>query len=530
MRRAISLFGVLFCGFLAWAGAQDQERVVIRDIAIDKLLDGVRVTIACEGVPNVSSFVSQQPPAIVLDFMDAALEFDRDRVESKYFPVTAVTVQPSEATTGARVAVRLRELVTHRVTREDGLVVVEVGTAPVAPPPPPPPEDPFVGKKVTLYVKDADISDVLRMIASQFDLNVLITQDVKSVVTVRLGDVDLRAGLDALLKAGLCNMVAAEGGIFLVKPAKKEMYGELESRIFQLDYIEAEDASKAVAKILSELGSAEISYRRVDDGSGSKRSAVLVVTDVPEALDRVADFFVDLDRPVPQIAIEAKFIETTHSVEDRFGIDWTIRAAANAGEFDVSKDFGIPLTFNEMVLGKITLDQMNVSLDLLATRGRSRVLANPRTITLDNQKSKVTMGVEVPLREVSKDETGLVTYSWKTRSIPIELEVTPHVTSDGMITMKVRPSVEAITGWVGTADDQQPIVAKREAETQVTVADGEVVVIGGLIKDEETQTVGKVPLLGDIPLLGHLFKKTSIRHDKSDLMIFIVPHVIPAEG
>lgn len=95
--------------------------------------------------------------------------------------------------------------------------------------------------------------------------------------------------------------------------------------------------------------------------------------------------------------------------------------------------------------------------------------------------------------------------------------------------MHVKPSVEAITGWTGSADDQQPIVAKREAETQVTVSDGEAVVIGGLVKEEETRTVGKIPLLGDIPILGHLFKKTSVRREQNDLMIFIIPHVVPME-
>jgi len=105
------------------------------------------------------------------------------------------------------------------------------------------------------------------------------------------------------------------------------------------------------------------------------------------------------------------------------------------------------------------------------------------------------------------------------------------VTADGMVTMKIKPSVEAITGWMGSADDRQPIVAKREAETQVKVSQDEVVVIGGLVKDEETHNVGKIPLLGDIPFLGQLFRKTSVTRSKSDLMIFIIPHVImPTEG
>jgi type IV pilus assembly protein PilQ len=309
------------------------------------------------------------------------------------------------------------------------------------------------------------------------------------------------------------------------------MYGEMITKVYNLDHVEANDVKNAIEeRLLSQNGRVMVSYRRVDDAGGTKRSAVLVVSDLPEAHRELARFLAELDRPVPQIAIEAKFIEVTRSSEDRYGINWTLKASATGGAFDGTKDFAMPLMFNEMLLGKVLLDQWNASLELMATRGNARVLATPRTVTMDNHTAKISMGVEVPIREVSKDETGLVTYTWKTRSIPVKLEVTPHVTSSGKVNMVIKPTVEAITGWVGTADDQQPIVAKREAQTQVTVGDGEVVAIGGLVKDEETRTVGKIPLLGDIPLLGHLFKKTSVSRTKNDLMIFITPHVIPAEG
>jgi type IV pilus assembly protein PilQ len=529
MKKTLML--VLLCAFAIAVTSVAGAQTTIRDIAVDKLLDGVRVTIACDGPPNVSSFVSTQPTAVVLDFMGAVNATGRDRIESSYYPVSAVTVQPSEATSGLRVAVRLRDLVSSHVTQEGNLVIISLGTMRMPPPAGPMPANPFDGKTLTLLVKDAEIDNVLRMIASQFNLNIMVTQDVKQVVTVRLNEVPLRNGLDALLKAALCNMVELDGGIIVVKPLKKELYGELYTRVYSLDYVEAEDAAKAVQKSLSSEGKGEVSYRRVDDGSGSNRSGVLVVTDLPEAHQRIVEFLAEFDRAVPQVAIEAKFIETTRSSEDRFGIDWQIRATATTGSWDPSKDFAIPVIFDQMVLGKISLDQMNASLELLATRGNSRVLANPRTVTLDNQKASISMGVEVPLREINKDgQTGEITYTWKTRSIPIKLEVTPHVTSDGRVTMHVIPSVEAITGWVGSADDQQPIVAKRQAETQVSVADGEVIVIGGLVKEEETRTIGKIPLLGDIPILGHLFKKTSVRRDQNDLMIFIIPHVLPMEG
>jgi type II secretory pathway component GspD/PulD (secretin) len=339
-------------------------------------------------------------------------------------------------------------------------------------------------------------------------------------------------GLEALLKAGLCNMVEDKEGIIVVKPAKKEMYGETQSRVFELDNAEATDVAKLLPKILSAAGNVEVGYRRVSNAGGSDRTNLLVVNDVPEALERVAEFLAEMDRPVPQVMIEAKFVETTLSATDIYGIQWTLSASASTGSFDPGKDFGLPVVFNNMVLGKINLGQFNATMDILQSRGKSRVLANPSTLTLDNHTAKVSMGTDVPIREISSDpRTGLVLATWRTRSVPIELEVTPHVTSDGRVNMNVKPSVEAITGWVGSADDQRPIVARRSAESNIIVGDGEVAVIGGLVRDEETRNVGKIPLLGDIPILGDLlFKKTTINHTKNDLIIFIIPHIVPAEG
>jgi general secretion pathway protein D len=301
--------------------------------------------------------------------------------------------------------------------------------------------------------------------------------------------------------------------------------------VFELDNVEASDVVKLLSKMLSPAGNADVGYRRVSSAGGSDRTNLLVVDDIPEALERIAEFISQLDQPVPQVTIEAKFIETTQSSEDRYGIQWTLSATASAGEFNFGKDFGLPLIFNNMVLGKLDLGQFNATMELMASRGKSRVLANPSTMTLDNHTATVSMGVDVPQREVTSDpKTGLVISSWKTRSVPIALEVTPHVTSDGKVNMKVKPSVEAIIGYVGPADDQRPIIARRTAETEITVGDGEVAVIGGLVRDEETRNVGKIPLLGDIPILGNLFKKTSVQHTKNDLMIFIIPHIVPAEG
>jgi type II secretory pathway component GspD/PulD (secretin) len=530
-KAAIPVLAVLFSLF-SLASAQESA-VQVTDVAIDKLLEGVRVSIACTGTPNVSSYSSSNPPAIIVDVMNARIKENR-RFESKFYPVNSVTAEPSDKIDGVRVTIRLRDMVQSSVITEDGVIAVDLGSRPL----PKAPmladyevKDQFSGKKLTIYVKDAEIADVLRMIASQFDLNILITQDVKSVVTVRLSDVPLRLAMDALLKAALCNMVEEASGVIIVKPQRKEMFGEMQTRVFQLDYLEAVDVLKSIVHTMSQQGKAEQGYRRVGTGGGSDRNSFIVVTDYPEALDRVAQMIAEMDGPGTQVLIEAKFVEVNVNDEERFGIDWQISAAAQSGEFDPTRDFGFPLLYNGMVLGKVSLDGIKASLDLLSTQNRGRVLASPQIMTLDNQTAKVEMGTDFPFREVTSDpRTGLVTYSWRTRTIPVALEVTPHVTSDGRITMLVKPNAEQITGYTGSADEQRPIISRRSAETQITLGDGEAAVIGGMIQESDVKTVGKIPLLGDIPILGYLFKKTSITHQKTDLLIIISPRIVRMEG
>ena len=508
-----------------------QEQVNVTDVAVDKLLKGVRVTVVCTGNPNVSSYLSTDPPALVVDIMGATSKLKQERVESSYYPVTAVTVEPSDAASGLRVTIRLREPVEHKVTVENGLVVAELGTQPLPPAAVPESNDPFAGKRLTLYVKDADLADILRMIASQFNLNILATQDVKALITVRLNDVPLRTGLDALVKAGLCNMVQGNDGIIVVKPESKPMYGETQVRVFQLNYSEAQDVVKILPKMLSKVGSVDVGLRRISTAGGSLRSDLVVVNDIPEALDKVADFLAQYDRPLPQITIEAKFIETTMNNQDLYGINWNIGAAANVGAYTRGTAGQLPLIFDNMVVGKVDFTGFNAALKILRSRGNSRVLANPSTMTLDNHTARVSMGTSVPIREITSDpKTGLVLSTWVSQSVPIALEVTPHVTSDGQVNMEVAPSVNAITGYTGPADDQRPIISSRSATADIVVGDGEVAVIGGLVKDEETRNVSKIPLLGDIPILGNLFSSTTINHSKSNLMIFIIPHVIYPEG
>ncbi|MBS4015438.1 MAG: AMIN domain-containing protein [Candidatus Latescibacteria bacterium] len=505
--------------------AQLDQAKSVNTISYASLLDKVRITISCDGTPSVTAFTMSNPERIVLDLNDTRLMWEANKLAVPLTPVRMVEAEEWQAQPPiTRITIELETRAAYKVLREQGMIIVDVETKQIRP------MDMSMQdeeKTLSLYVKDADITDLLRMIATQFNMNIIITPDVKSVITVMLTDVPLMGAIDALVRAADCNYVTYESGIIMVKPKGREIPGELDSRIYELDYSEAPDIEKAIRRALSARGVSEVVYRRVGEGGNSKRASAIIVTDYPEVLDKLETVIAQLDRPIPQIAIEAKFIETTLTGDDMYGINWSLRSAVTASVPSLG-DMALPIRYKELVLGKISFEQLSAALDIMQTRGKSKLIANPKTITLDNQTAEINMGISVPLRSVRVDpQTQERVYTWTEKFIPIGLKVTPHTTSDGMINMEIEPRVEAITGWQGSPDDQRPVTVRREAKTQVIVKDGEVVVIGGLIKDEETRVRSKIPILGDIPILGKfLFSQTSIKHEKSELLIFIIPHII----
>jgi len=528
MIKKIVVVPVLFLFFIVaivMGETVQAEPCIVKTVNASLLLDKVRITITCDVTPSVSVFTLSNPERIVVDLINTRLSPDAQNIVVNLMPIeSAYMNQLQDSPPISRVTIDLDNRAVYEVNREIGMVIIDVATHELRPP------EISAAKEertISMYVKDADIVDLLRMIATQFNLNIIITPDVTAQITVRLSNVPLIGAIDALVRAADCNYITYESGIILVKPKGREIPGELDSRIYELDYTEAVDVKETIKRVLSARGAAEIVYRRISGGGGSKRASAIIVTDYPEVLDQVRTVIAQLDQPSAQISIEAKFIETTMSAEDMYGVDWSLRTAVTPIVPKLG-EMAYPIRLDELVLGKISFGQLSAALEILQTRGKSKLLANPRTLTLDNQTAEINMSVIVPLRSVRVDpETRERVFSWTEKSAPIGLKVTPHITSDGMINMEVEPTVEAITGWQGSPEDLRPTTVRREAKTQVVVRDGEVVVIGGLIKDEETRAVSKIPILGDIPILGKiLFSRTSVKHEKSELLIFIIPHIV----
>ncbi|MCS7258623.1 MAG: AMIN domain-containing protein [candidate division WOR-3 bacterium] len=515
-----------FIFLLALSKVSGAELVTIKSVTWDLLKDYIRITVYCDNTPQITSFALSDPERIVVDFQNTNFYLEDTFILINTPPVLNAKLQLFQEEIGfrARLLVTLDRRAEYKVFREEKMVIVDIDLEKIRPKVA---KEDVMQEKISIYVKDADVVDLLRMLSKQFGLNVIITPDVKASITVILNEVPLMQAIDVLVRAADCNYIKYESGIILIKPKAREIPGELESRIYELNYAEATDVEKAIKRALSARGEAEIVYRRVGEGGQSKRASAIIVTDYPEVLDKLQTIIAQLDKPTPQIAIEAKFIETTLTSDNMFGINWSLRTSVTAA-VPSSGEMAIPIKFQEFILGKLNFSQLAAALEIMQNQGKSKLIANPKTITLDNQTAEINMGVSVPLRTVKVDpQTQERTYTWTEKFIPIGLKVTPHVTADSSINMEIEPRVEAITGWQGSPEDMRPVTVRREAKTQVVVKDGEVVVIGGLIKDEENRVRSKIPVLGDIPLIGDLlFTRTTIKREKSELLIFIIPRII----
>jgi general secretion pathway protein D len=261
------------------------------------------------------------------------------------------------------------------------------------------------------------------------------------------------------------------------------------------------------------------------------RSLVIITDEATEM--EISKIIKNLDRPKPQVLIKVLFLEVTHRKSLDVGVQGNYtytHEGINSGSI------GSALGLSDLTTGgfwSIASDDWEVTLKALAENGKLEVLSRPSILARNNQEAVIVVGQEIPLitdsRITDQNSTiNTVQYS----EIGIILRVTPFITSEGMVEMIVAPEISTLTdqtipisvtenGSVGS-----PVIAKRSAETVVVTADGQTVVIGGLMENQKTEVVKKVPLLGDIPLLGAAFRRTTTEEEKKELLIFLTPEIV----
>jgi len=399
----------------------------------------------------------------------------------------------------------------------------------------------YQGRRISLDFKDADIGNILRLIAEVSDLNVIAGQEVTGKVTIRLVDVPWDQALDVILLTKGLGFIRI-GNILRIAPVdtlKQEREARLQERrsrekledlvvkLQPVNFAKAKDVSALVKRLLSTRGSVN-----VDD-----RTNTLIIKDIPSVIHEATALVKAVDTQTPQVLIEAKIVEASLTFSRGLGAVWgvgwsaptdstgTVRPALVGGGSQ-SNNFiasnAISAATGLMNLGILGLnDKLQLDLQLQASEenDQGKVISSPRVVTLDNQPAVIKQGVAIKFTEATADKLTTTFVD-----AVLQLKVTPHITANRSIIMKLAVSKNAPS--LSATDGSVVGINKNETTTEAILRDGETMVLGGIYTVDSGRTQSKVPFLADIPILGSAFKNLQLHDERKELLVFVTPRVV----
>jgi type IV pilus assembly protein PilQ len=393
---------------------------------------------------------------------------------------------------------------------------------------------------VSLNFDDTPINVVLKMLATQNSLNLVVPSQVDGEISISLENVILRDALDAILLSSGYNY-CLNNDIIVVKSSERWLVGEIVSKTYNLSHIEAAAAEAAVRPLLSKHGSVLSVGLPGDQRSRDdiEQSTQLVVIDYPSIHDIIAGLLEQIDRKRRQVSIEVKIIETNLNSDEKLGINWPQSISTSIGGVDPpgsstdgetgSEAAILPMENGSWQLGYLNIHQLDIVLDYLSRRNNSKLLSNPRLTTLEGKTATIEVQTIIPIQTINRFSEGAVIQdivTFQDEEVGISLKVTPRISDDSTVIMQVNPVVEEIIGYSGPADNQKPITSERSINTCVTVKNNETVVLGGLLKETTIENEQKILFLSYIPVIGGLFTHTSTEKKTTDLLILITPRIL----
>jgi type IV pilus assembly protein PilQ len=425
----------------------------------------------------------------------------------------------------------------------------------------------YTGRRINIDLKDADIHNVLRLLADTGHVNIVTADDVSGTITIRMVNVPWDQVLDVVLQAKGLGMVRQGNLIRVAKldqlqkerelklAAQKQEYEltPLETRLIPISYAHADELQQRAKELLSPRGSIAV----------DERTNVLIARDIGANLDFIEQLVHSLDTQTAQVLVEARIVEATSKYQRDVGIQWggdtTFSAATGnptgvafpssvavtGGNYDnntptaglspftrniATPNFAVNLpaavgTGSGGALG-VTLGSIDNTLNLglrlsaLESSGLVRIVSAPKVMVLDNREARINQGTLIPFAQVSA--LGVQTTFQEAK---LQLLVRPHVTSDGSVSMHVKLNRDE-PDFTQTSPRGDPTILKREAETDLLVMDGHTAVIGGIYTRNTGRNLDQVPFFGDIPILGVLFQRRRAADARGELLIFITPHIV----
>jgi type IV pilus assembly protein PilQ len=425
----------------------------------------------------------------------------------------------------------------------------------------------FAGRRIDLDLKDADIHNVLRLLADVGQVNIVTADNVQGSVSIRMRNVPWDQALDIVLQSkGLgmvrqANMIRVAPMVDLEKEREMQIARRLqevklapiETRLIPVSYAQADQLQERARPLLSERGSIAV----------DERTNVMIVRDIAGNLNQIEELTRSLDTQTPQVLVEARIVEATSRYIRDVGIQWggdatfsaatgnptglafpnAVGVAGGASDGDTptaglspfaqsvaNPNFAVNLpaavgTGSGGALG-LTFGSIDNTINLAVrlsaaeSSGMLRILSSPRILTLDNREARISQGTLIPFSQVSAQ--GVQTTFQEAK---LQLLVKPHVTADGSVAMHVKINRDE-PDFNQTSARGDPTILKREAETDLLVMDGHTAVIGGIYTRNTGRNLDQVPFFGDIPLLGLLFQRRRASDTRGELVIFLTPRIV----
>src|SRR5437764_10018067 len=393
-----------------------------------------------------------------------------------------------------------------------------------------------------------DVGQVLRLLARQAKINMVVSDQVTGTVTMRLEDVTALQAVAIIVKAKGLFMDQIDH-VYYIKTAAEKTAEPTESDSYQFSYSRAKDVAPLLA---SQLASK-------DPPQFDERTNTIFFRESRSNLDNVRKLLVTIDKPTKQVMIEARLVEVTANPQQSYGIDWSgvVGSASNGKTFTygaptttggtngniTTGDFALGNPTNHNILGSfgnlafsqfaiLTIPQMSATLRFLNEDNDAEFLANPRVVTADNLQAKIEINRAQPVPQLNFNEQTATAAlgGFQDKKFGNTLIVTPSINKDNFVTMKVKPEISNKVGdstfvFAG-ATVSSPIIDTRALESNVLIRSGDTLAIGGLLQDEVGKARNKVPLLGDVPVLGYLFQERLNNRVKRNLLVFVTPTII----
>ncbi|OYT98809.1 MAG: secretin [Burkholderiales bacterium PBB1] len=565
-----------------FAEPQNRQQLPLKDIDFRRGADGAGRVVVDLANNQVGVDIRQQGKGLVVEFLQSSLpDALRRRLDVTDFGTPVQTVSTVQVGDRVRMVIEPRGDWEHSAYQSDNQFVVEVRAQKI---------DPnkltqgpgFAGEKLSLNFQNIEVRALLQVIADFTNFNVVTSDTVTGNVTLRLKDVPWDQALDIILQAKGLGL-RKSGNVILIAPkdelAAKEK-ADLESKLqiaalepvrtqaFQLNYTKAEEISRGLTGQNSGQGGgggggSGSTTTRILSPRGSvlyeTRTNQLFVSDTPSKLQEIQELIAKIDIPVRQVLIEARIVEA----DDSFGRSLGVRLGVNDARTGNNAGFGVggsqrvaiggnlnvvgnrtgqtsavpllndtnflnlpasaqggflPATFALSLFGSGLNRFLNLELSALEADGRGKVVSSPRIVTADQIKAVIQQGTKIPYQRATSSGATSIEFVDAT----LKLDVTPQITPEGNVILDVNVNKDS----VGAVTNNVPSIDTKSIQTQVLVENGGTVVIGGIFEQTDRSDVAQVPFLGDIPVVGNLFKTRTNSSRKTELLIFLTPKVV----